>query len=277
MALMKRVFRLIGAGAKVIPPDKDAVLCFCDRKPVITSLKLNVLLKARRVFFLQGDRMKDYPGGIVKRFARFSLGSMNKVEPFMNITSLATSCDIDNAYLSVTANIVEYIGSEPNMDNVEMSGFVEELGRQKSRKVILPFYYDAAFDPDFSRLQDFLCFLEALFTEYKAVSGRSYELYVLIMIYSQEPDFTTIKSFLGEHQHLNQLGVTIDRLSPVSKNDILDWIEAFISGMEQAPSIYSEYFEDGGTGVFPMQDVNGKLDEIIDDLRDGKDRIKKYL
>ena len=144
-ALMKRLFKLISTGEKLVLPDKDAVLCYCDRKTVITSLKLNVLLKHKRIFFLQGNRMTDYPGGIVKRFAKYSLGSFNKIEPLLNVTNLSTSCDAGNSYTSVIYNILEYINRPASLENVVIKGFVEELGLLKSSKVILPFYYDSFF------------------------------------------------------------------------------------------------------------------------------------
>jgi hypothetical protein len=276
-ALMKRLFKLIRKGERVIPPDKDSVLCFCDRINVIGRLKRSVTKDKKRLFFLQGNRLKDYPGGIVKRFARFSMGSENKIEPLMNITELATSCDSDNSTSLTIFSILEYVNRPVTDENTEMKGFVEELGLLKSKKVILPFYYNILFDTDFERLKDFFCFLDSLFAEYNAVTARPYDLYLLVMIYSDQPDFPTVTNLLAGYPNLQSLGATIDRLKPVSQDDILDWLEAFISGMEQAPSIYQEYFGSGDTPLYPMQDVNIKLGEIIDDLSNSSERIKKYL
>lgn len=275
-ALMKRLFKLIRRGDKVIMPDKDAVLCYCDRKPAITSLKINVLLKHKRIFFVQGNRMTDYPGGVVKRFAKYSMGSFNKIEPLLNITSLATSCDEENSYVSVLYNILEYINRPATEENMEMNGFVKDLALLRSNKVILPFYYDAQFDQGAKSFTDFLCFLDRLFSEYTK-EKRGYELYIIVMIYKEQPDYATVRSYLEPHAILKPLAATIDKLSTVTRNDILDWIESFVTGMEQSPSVYKEYFDADENKEYFMQDVNMTLGRIIDDLEKGDEKIKPYL
>jgi Domain of unknown function (DUF4062) len=275
-ALMKRLFRLIRTGEKIILPDKDAVLCYCDRKVPITSLKLNVLLKKKKIFFLQGNRITDYPGGVVKRFAKYSLGSFNKIEPLIKITDMMTSCDPENSFATAFYNILEYTNRPPSEENVQVKGFVEELGLLKSNKVILPFYYDFNFDEDSKKFTDFFDFLHLLFNEYSK-KEREYELFAIILIYSQQPDYDTIKMQLGKYELLNTLGTTIDKLTTVPGNDILDWLEAFITSMEHSASIYKEYFDADEDKQYNMQDINRKLSDIIDDLGAGNEKIKKFL
>lgn len=275
-ALMKRLFKLVRTGEKLILPDKDSILCYCDRKIAITNLKINILLKKKRVFFIQGNRITDYPGGVIKRFAKYSLGSFNKIEPLVKITDLMNSMDTESNYISALYNILEYVNRPATPDNVEMKGFIEELNFLKSKKVILPFYYDFNFDDDSKKFTDFIDFLQLVFSEYQK-EPRPYELYAIIMIYSPEPDYDEIKSHLKRHELLNTLGTTIDKLTPVSGNDVLDWLEIFISNMEYSASIYKEYFEADEDKQFNMQDVNARLSEIIDDLGAANQRITKFL
>jgi hypothetical protein len=276
MSLMKRVFRLINAGVKVVPPDKDAVICFCDRNEVFDKLKAEIR-KKKRLFFLKGSRLKDFPVGIVKRFSRYNLGSENKVDPIISIHQLSTSCDPEDAYRTTFDRILEYIGTRATDDNLEMAGFLKELGCQKSKNVILPFYYDAGLDPSFDRLKEFLCFLEAMVCAYKEMPAQEYELYLLIVIYSAQPDGQMITDLLAGHPVLNEWGGILPALRPVFSHDVFDWLERYICTAEQSASIFCEYFGDDDSIQLPMQAVNVKLDQMIDDLRDGKDRIKQYL
>ena len=274
-ALMKRLFKLITTGEKIILPDKDAVLCYCDRQPVINGMMLNILQFQKKIFFIQGNKMKDYPGGIVKRFAKYSLGSFNKIEPQLDITKLSASCDSENSNSGIIYSILQYINRPPTLENIAIEGFVKELGLLKSSKVVLPFYYDSFFDTESNKFADFLCFLNALFNEYK-IQNPQYELYAIMLIYSEQPDKKSIKENLGKFSLLNNISATIDKLGPVSKYEVLDWIEAFVTGTEYSPSVYHEYF---GTQneQYTMQEVNIKLGEIIDDLGKGNEKIKKFL
>ncbi len=276
MSLMKRVFRLINSGVKVIPPDKDAVICFCDRNEVFAELK-NQLRTKKRLFFLKGSRLKDFPLGIVKRFSRYNLGSENKVDPIISIHQLSASCDPENAYRTTFDRILEYIGARATDDSMEMTGFLTELGRQKSKNVILPFYYDAGLDASFDRLKEFLCFLEALVSAYKEMPAPAYELYLLVVIYSAQPDAQMVAGLLAGHPVLKEWGGMLPALQPVRGHDLFDWLEKYICTAEQSASIFCEYFGDDEYIQLPMQAVNVKLDDIIDDLRDGNDRIKRYL
>lgn len=275
-ALMKRLFKQLKNGTKIIVPDKDAVLCYCDRTATITSLKRNVLLKGKRLFFLQGDRMNDYPGGIVKRFARYSLGSQNKIEPMLSITGLADSCDADNSNEPILMNILEYINRPATLENIELTGFLKELALLKSSKVILPFYYNSKTDEDGESLIQFLCFLTNLFERYTG-EKREYELYIIIILYQKTPDKDAIDTLLNNHASLKNLALQVGKLPFVSRDDIVDWIESFITGMEASPTVYNTYFDVGGTEEFYMQEVNIRLGHLMEDLQNGSEKITSII
>jgi len=275
LSLMKRLFKLIRSGEKVMPPDKDSALCYCDRNRPITDLKRSVLLNRKKIFFLQGNRNTDYPGGVVKRFAKYSLGSSNKIEPFIKITDLFTSSDEENNHVSAFWNILEYLNRSPTEKTTVAEGFLEELKLMKSNKIILPFYYDFDFDEDANKITEFFNFSDHLFNAIEKLKPE-YQLYLLIVIYSEQPDKAAISTYLEKYDLLKKQSAYIDKLKPVEDDDIIDWMEKFITTIELSPSLYKEYFGEGKNSYF-MQEVNLKLSEIIDDLAAGKERIKKYL
>ncbi len=275
-ALMKRLFRQLKNGSKIIAPDRDAVLCYCDRTTAITSLKRNVLLKGKRIFFLQGDRMNDYPGGIVKRFAKYSLGSQNKIEPMLSITGLADYCDSDNSYESIFINILEYINRPVTLQNIEIKGFLKELSLVKSNKVIFPFYYNSRTDEEFESFKDFLCFLNSLFEAY-GQEKQDYELYIIIISYQKTPDKEMVDSLLANHAKLKDLALQVGKLPPVSRDDIVDWIEAFITSMEISPTVYNAYFNGKEEETYYMQEVNVRLGQLIEDLQNGSEKILSII
>lgn len=276
LSLMKRLFRLVRTGVKVIPPDKEEVLCYCDRNVPISSLKRNVSLFKKKVFFVQGNRKTDFPGGVVKRFAKYSLGSINKIEPLIKITDLITSNDTESNDIGCLWNILEYLAISPTADNTLIAGFLEELKHNKSSKIILPFYYDFTFDEDETKLTGFIDFADRLYGQY-AKEAREYELFFIIIIYSSSPDYDTIKTMLAKHALANQLSAFIDKLKPVPEDDIIDWIEKFISPIEFSSALYTEYFKDNLQPTYNMQDVNITLGQIIEDLGEGSEKIRKYL
>ncbi len=275
-ALMKRLFKLVRMGEKIIPPDKDATLCYCDRNAPITSLKTNVLLKKKKVFFVQGNRKTDFPGGIVKRFAKYSLGSYNKIEPLIKITDLITSNDAESNQVSSFWNILEYLSLSPDESNTSFEGFLNELSRMKATKVILPFYYDFTFEDDSAKLTSFVEFANLLFTEYEKTQ-RSFQLFFITIIYSDRPDYTAIQEILKNFPVMNKLSAFIDKLQPVPEGDIIDWIERFITPIEFSSSLYNEYFKDQLKSSYNMQDVNIVLAQIIEDLGEGTPTIQKFL
>ena len=275
-SLMKRLFKLVRLGEKIIPPDKDAVLCYCDRNAPITSLKSNVLLKKKRVFFVQGNRKTDFPGGIVKRFAKYSLGSLNKIEPLIKITDLITSNDPESNDVSAFWNILEYLNISPGEENTTFPGFLDELARTKSNKIILPFYYDFTFEDDAGKLDGFIQFAEALFTEYEKLKP-AYQLFFITIIYSSKPDYSAIQAMLDKYPVIKKTSAFIDKLQPVPEGDIIDWIERFITPIEFSSSLYTEYFNDNLKSSYNMQDVNIVLAQIIEDLGEGNEKIQKFL
>lgn len=275
-ALMKRLFKLVRMGEKIIPPDKDATLCYCDRNAPITSLKTNVLLRKKKIFFVQGNRKTDFPGGIVKRFAKYSLGSYNKIEPLIKITDLITSNDAESNQVSSFWNILEYLNLSPDESNTSFPGFLDELSRMKATKVILPFYYDFTFEEDAAKLTSFVDFAEMLFAEYDK-TPRSFQLFFITIIYSDRPDYTAIQEILKNFPLVNKLSAFIDKLQPVPEGDIIDWIEKFITPIEFSSSLYNEYFKDQLKPSYNMQDVNIVLAQIIEDLGEGTPTIQKFL
>ena len=275
LSLMKRLFKLIRNGEKIIPPDKDSALCYCDRNIPITDLKRSVLLNRKKIFFLQGNRNTDYPGGVVKRFAKYSLGSSNKIEPFIKITDLFTSIDEENNCVFAFWNILEYLNKSPTEYNTVVEGFLEELKLLKSNKVILPFYYDFDFDEDSNKISDFFKFSDHLFTVIEKLKP-GYQLYFVIIIYSEQPDKTAISDYLEKYELLKKQVAFIERLRPVQDDDIIDWMEKFITTIELSPSLYQAYFGKEKNSYF-MQDVNVILSQLIDDLANGKEKIKPYL
>ena len=107
-SLMKRLFKLFKTGGKIIPPDKDVVLCYFYRKAQINKLNINVL-KKKRICFIHGKRETDYPAGIVKRFANYSLGSSRKIEPFIKITDMIASNDFESNRESCMVSMLDYL------------------------------------------------------------------------------------------------------------------------------------------------------------------------
>jgi hypothetical protein len=275
-SLMKRLFKLIRLGEKIIPPDKDSVLCYCDRSIPITDLKRNVLINRKKIFFLQGNRKTDYPGGIVKRFAKYSLGSFNKIEPLIKITDLFTSNDKESNYVSAFWNILEYLNRSATETNTAVDGFLKELSFIKSNKIILPFYYDFDFDEDSNKIGEFFSFSDYVFNAIE-IQKPAYQLYFIIIIYSDQPDKSAITDFLTKYEQLKKLASYIDKLKLVPDDDVMDWLEKFITTIEFSAALYQEYFKEAGKDIYNMQEVNLKLSEIIEDLGNGKERIKKYL
>ncbi len=275
-ALMKRLFKLVRLGEKVIPPDKDAVLCYCDRNAPVTSLKTNVLLRKKKIFFLQGNRKTDFPGGIVKRFAKFSLGSQNKIDPFMKITDLVTSNDPESNHVSAFWNMLEYLNISPTDENTNFPGFLQELARLKATKIILPFYYDFTFEDDAGKLNAFIEFAALLYAEHEKMNP-GYQLFFIIMIYSASPDYSSIQALLKPYPLAEKLSAFIDKLQPVPEGDIIDWIEKFITPIEFSSALYAEYFKEDLKPSYHMQDVNIVLAQIIEDLGEGAAKIQKYL
>ena len=74
---------------------------------------------------------------------------------------------------------------------------------------------------------------------------------------------------------IKSTGAFLEKLSLVSQDHVMDWLEKFITTMTYSASLYNEYFE--VDKLYNMQDVNLKLTEIIDDLAEGNEKIKKYL
>lgn len=269
---MKRLFKLIRKGVKIIPPDKDAVLCYCDRTIQINSLKSNVQFKGKKIFFAQGNRRKDHPGGIVKRFARYSLGSVNKIEPFIKITDLFSSNDRESNNMTALSTIAEYLTISASADIPE---FIEQLKLVKSNKIILPFYYDFDFDEDSNKFCEFLDFTDELFTKYGKINP-GYQLFFIVIIYSEQPDYAKVTTYLEKCTGIKMLSASVDKLKPVSGDDIIDWLEKFITTSEFSSSLYEHYFTED-KDLYTMQEVNIKLGEIIEDLGNGKEAIKNYL
>lgn len=277
-ALMKRVFRQIKTGVKVVAPDPDAVLCFCDRNAVLTSLRSSLIRRqqAKRLFFIQGDLMNDYPGGIVKRFTQYSLGSQSKIESLLSINSLSSSCDDDNSYQTILISTLEHLNRQVSEANTEMSGFIEELSNMKSSKVVLPFSYNSKYDEDFEILMNFLCFLDSLFKEYGAKS-RDFELYAFIVNYRDTPDKQLLKGMLEKHSFLAALALQTGKLTMVPPEEILKWIETFITSMALSPVVYLRYFDATGNQDYYMREVNERLNKLIKDLQDGKEEITSII
>jgi Domain of unknown function (DUF4062) len=274
-ALMKRLFSRLKLGERIVPPDKDAALCFCDRHTPINDLKDGVL-KKKRIFFLYGKRRTDHPVGVLKRFAKYSLGFSNKIEPPMNIANLFTSCHTGNNYSYALRSILTYMGIavDEGLEVIAPVDCLRELNRLNSPKLILPFYYNFDYSEDAHKFQDFIAVLDLLLQQYNT-DKPAYQLYFMIFIYSAQPDENTIRDFLKEHDALVGSTAFVQRLGPVLEDDILDWMEVFITSSEFSASLYGAYFE--GQYRYDMQDVNLKLSEIIDDLGKGSEKIKKYL
>jgi hypothetical protein len=274
--LMKRLFKLIQHGTKILPPDKDAIICYCDRNVQMNSIKKNILINKKRIFFSQGNRRTDFPGGIIKRFAKYSLGAANKIEPLIKITDLFDSIDKESNQVNACWNILDYLAVSPTEDNTSCTGFLQELGRLKNSKIILPFYYDFDFDEDAVKFSEFFEFAEKLFTEY-GKSKQPYELFAVIMIYSETPDYNSIQASLQSFPFIKSLSVFLEKFKPVTDNDIQDWLEKFITPIEFSAAMYNEYFYvDGANDRYSMQDVNNKLGKLIDDMENNIDKIKQY-
>ncbi len=275
-ALMKRLFKKLGDGDRIVPPDKDAIICYCDRNVPFTSLKMNLLRMKKRIFFLQGNRKTDFPAGIVKRFAKYSLGSVNKIEPMIKITDLITSNDAESNNVAAFWNITEYLNISSTEENSTLAGFFQELNRIKSSKIILPFYNECDFDDDDGKFKGFIDFAEYVFAEYEKIKP-AYQLYFIIFIYSNTPDYNVIKPVLDGYETVGKLYAFIEKLKPVPESDIIDWIEKFITTSTYSSSLYSEYFTESSKPFYNMQDVNIQLGRIIDDLGEGNEKIKDYL
>lgn len=275
-ALMKRLFRLIHNGTKILAPDKDAIICYCNRNVQINSIKKNILINKKRIFFSQGNRRTDFPGGIIKRFAKYSLGAANKIEPLIKITDLFDSTDTASNQVNAFWNILDYLSVSPTLENTSCKGFLKQLSRMKSTKVILPFYYDFDFDEDAVKFSEFFEFLEQLFAEY-AASEQPYELFFVIIIYSAQPDYDTIRANLADFPMIGSLSVFLEKFKPVTDNDIQDWLEKFITSMDFSAAMYNEYFYDGTNDRYSMQDVNLKLGKLIDDMENSNEKIKQFF
>ena len=275
-SLMKRLYKHIKTGEKIVAPDKDAVLCYCDRVPQMNQLKTSVLIQKKRVFFLHGNRKTDFPTGIVKRFAKYSMGSQNKIDPLLKITDLISSNDQNCNYISTFWSILEYINMSPDETNTTLNGFINALSNLKSGNVILPFYYDFDFDEDANKLSQFIQFIDQVYNEYQQ-SSRSYRLFFVIVIYSVQPDAAKIISYLESSPNVKTLSVISDKLKNVEENDIIDWIEKYITTSEFSPSLYNQYFDNGVKTQYTMQEVNLKLGLIVDDLEKGSEHIMPFL
>jgi hypothetical protein len=275
-ALMKRLFKRINTGEKIMPPDKDAIICYCNRNVQMTSIKQNILIHKKRIFFSQGNRRTDFPAGIIKRFAKYSLGASNKIEPLIKITDLFDSIDVESNQLNAFWNILDYLSISPTEENTSCTGFLQELCRIKSTKIILPFYYDFDFDEDAVKFSEFFEFAEQLFSAYSA-SKQPYELFMVIIIYSAQPDYNTIMQNLAGFPLIKSLSVFLEKFKPVTDNDIIDWLEKFITSIDLSATMYDEYFYDGSNDRYSMQDVNLKLRKLIDDMEQRDEKIKKYF
>lgn len=275
-ALMKRLYKQIKNGTKIITPDKEAVLCYCDRTAQINQLKTSVLIQKRRIFFILGNRKNDIPTGIVKRFSKYSMGSQNKIEPLSKITDLINSTDRESNFISGFLTILEYLNLQPSEENVNVSGFLDALQSLKSRNVILPFYYDFDFDQDAYKMNEFLKFIEEIYQAYKS-KERTYQLFFVIVIYSQQPDRETILTYLDQTPIIKSLATIGDKLKEVEENDVIDWIEKYITSSEFSAPLYNQYFSNGLKKSYTMQEVNLKLGQVMTDLENGSEHITQYL
>ena len=274
--LMKRLFKLIHNGSKIVAPDKDAIICYCDRNVQINSIKKNILINKKRIFFSQGNRRTDFPGGIIKRFAKYSLGAGNKIEPLIKITDLFDSIDAESNQVNACWNILDYLTVSPTEENTSCTGFLQELSKLKSPNIILPFYYDFDFDEDAIKFSEFFEFAEQLFTAYNNIK-QPYELFLVVIIYSAQPDYNTIISSLVGFPLIKSLSVFLEKFKPVTDNDIIDWLEKFITTIDFSATMYDEYFYDGTNDRYSMQDVNLKLGKLIHDMENNDEKIKKYF
>lgn len=275
-ALMKRLFKLIRSGKQVIPPDKDSVLCYCDRNVPIRDMKKSVFVNNKRIFFLQGNRRTDVPGGLVKRFAKYSLGAVSKIEPMLKITDLFSSNDPESNDMSAFLGIIEYFNISFDEADMKVEGFIKELERMKRPKVIVPFYFDFEFDEDADKFSEFFRFT-TMICEAMETQNPAFQLFFIVIICAEQPDKAAILAELEKKEILKKRAAYIDKLRQVPDNDIIDWLEQFITTVEFSAALYEEYFSDKSKDLYTMQEVNLKLSEIIEDLEKGSDRIKRYL
>jgi Domain of unknown function (DUF4062) len=275
-ALMKRLFKLIRNGEKIQVPDKENILCYCNRNLHINSMKQNILFNSKRIFFLQANRKADFPGGIVKRFAKYSLGSELKTEPFIKITDLVTSNEKENNILIALSTVLEYLKINVTLDNVTIHGFLNELANKKSRKIILPFYYDFNFSEDEEKFEDFISLLNSVFEAFSSVD-RPYELYFIIFIYSEQPDHNTINSKVQKYTGIKNMIKCIEKLKQVTDDDVIDWLERYITSSDYSASIYEDYFGQYNAELYDLQEVNKTFGNILRDMANGDEKIKKYL
>ena len=273
--LMKRLFKLLRHGEKIMPPDKDSIICYCDRNVQINSIKKNILINKKKIFFSQGNRRTDYPAGIIKRFARFSLGAGNRIDPLIKITDLSDSIDTSSYVYNAFSSILNYLSISPTETNTTFTGFLTELAKQKSRNVILPFYYDFDFAEDEVKFSEFLEFSEHLFEEYNK-SEKKFELFFVVLIYSDQPDYKTIMTNLENFPLIKSLSAFLEKFKPVTDNDIIDWLEKFITSIDFSATMYDEYFFEGNDR-YSMQDVNLKLGKLINAMEISDEKIKKYF
>ena len=207
-SLMKRLFRLIRKGEKIIPPDKEAILCYCDRNIQINSLKNNVLINKKRLFFAHGNRIKDFPGGIVQRFARYSLGSINTIsDPFIQITDLFSSTDADMDESMAFNCILDYLGlslrGDFTLDSlapVQTEEFIKQLSLIRSTKIIIPFFYNFLYTEDSEKFDRFLKVIDQVLKEHEK-NDHGFQLFFIVLICCQQPDVTAIKKSGGKLSH----------------------------------------------------------------------------
>ena len=102
-------------------------------------------------------------------------------------------------------------------------------------------------------------------------------MFFIVIICCDQPDKDAVAAALEKYEVLKKRSVYIDKLRQVPDNDVIDWLEKFITTVEFSAALYDEYFTDKARELFSMQEVNLKLSEIIEDLGNGSERIKKFL
>jgi hypothetical protein len=276
-ALMKRLLNKIRVGERPVTPDKET-LCYINRTSQITTLKDYVSVQKKKVYFIYGNRKEDFPSLIVKRFAKYSLGSINKIEePFIKITDFFDSFDTEMNERRFRREILDYLNRLDSAEkSISMTSFLEELSLLKSENIIIPFYYHFISEEDEDKIHSFFNIIQDIFYEYTRIKPV-YKLYFIIAIYSPQPDPATLSAYLEKYASLKSIAAPGIKLKSVDENDVIDWLAKYIATDEKSSFIYNEYFGDQSKYEYHMQEVYFVLDRLIADLAAGNERITKLL
>ena len=254
--------------------NKELLLEYCDRERDFRNMKHHLLKEGKQVCFIYGNRRIDYPDGLVDRFYHEALDQGSAAVSNIQITDIFDSKGYDPAnceYVleALLENDAIGLANRYDISCCNVAEFITTISSVKKSDILLSFYYDFEYDYDTAVIAAFLKLLDDIYTKYKEISP-DYRLFFIVQIYSQQPDFQSLKTQLSKYFMLDAMTAPAIQLGPVSENDILDWLKKYSSFQQDYQTLYEEYFKIGEQRTYHMAEIRERLNNLYKALDNRK-------